>query len=74
MSETSPSEAAFRDQLARFKLLEVAKLQVAKDPNPTGDLPEMWVSFFLGKGWVTKKTPHMMTSKGWDVATAMLKR
>lgn len=74
MNEYSASEAAFRDQLARFKLAEVAKLQVAKDPNPTGDLPEMWVSYFLEKGWVTKKTPHMMTAKGWDVATAILKR
>lgn len=45
-------------------------LQASKD---LGTHREYW-DFALSRGWLTKKTPRTLTSGGWGVAAAFLKR
>lgn len=36
--------------------------------------PEKLLAIALEKGWVTKRTPHRITAKGYSVAAAFLRR
>ena len=36
--------------------------------------PEKLVALALEKGWITRRTPHKITAKGYSVAAAFLRR
>lgn len=72
----SKAESAFIDQYTRSLTVGWADHMVRL---PEGDLPlklecPVYVEYALSKGWLTKRTPHKLTAKGFQVATSFLKK
>lgn len=80
MAERTKAEEAFIDQYTRKMMVSWAKQSIAfgsvNDPTPADIKGGMMVyfDFALAKGWLTKRTPHRLTAKGFSVATSFLKR
>lgn len=78
--ERSKGEEAFIDQYTRKMMVEWAKQSIAfgglNEPTPADIKGGMMVYFdhALSKGWLTKRTPHRLTAKGFQVAASFLKR
>lgn len=80
MSEPSPSEAKFIDQYTRKLMVDWALVCVGQGSLPEDVFSEEkaltnpYVAHAFKKGWVTKRLPRKLTSSGFDVAAAFLKR
>lgn len=76
MAERTKGELNFIDQYTRKLLVEWGDsclkhgeiLQLQKTPQ------QVYLDHALTKGWVSKKTPHKLTAKGWGTAAAFLRR
>ena len=80
MAGRTKAEENFIDQYTRKMMVEWAKQSIAfgsvSEPT-TADLKSGMMVYFdhaLAKGWLTKRTPHKLTAKGFNVATSFLKR
>jgi hypothetical protein len=71
----SQGELAFIDQMTRKMLVDWAGWCI-KHPDRPLPLAEVsvYVEQALRKGWLTKKSPYRLTSKGWSTAASFLKR
>ena len=71
----SKGEEAFINQMTRKVMIKWADHCLK---NPLGSIPVPgpcpYHNHALAKGWITKKEPRRLTSKGWGVAAAFLKR
>jgi hypothetical protein len=75
----SKAEEAFIDQYTRKMMVEWAKQSIAhgglNEPTTPG---KGWMMVYFdharAKGWLTKRTPHRPTAKGFGVAVSFLKR
>ena len=79
-TKRTKSEEAFIDQYTRKMMVEWAKQSIAfgaiNEPTPA-DINSGLTIYFdlaLAKGWVSKRTPHRLTAKGFQVAASFLKR
>ena len=78
--ERSKGEQAFIDQYTRKMMVAWAKQSIAfgelNEPIPADIKGGMMVYFdhALAKGWITKREPHRLTAKGFQVAASFLKR
>ena len=75
MRPKSKGEEEFINQMTRRVMVQWADHLVK---NPMGSVPVsgpcIYHNHALSKGWITKKEPRRLTSKGWGVAAAFLKR
>lgn len=67
------AEKGFIDQYTRSLMVDWAKAHVAGDLR-IGSEQEPYLSFAIGKGWVSKKEPYKVLSTGFTVAAAYLRR
>jgi len=74
--ERSKGEEAFIDQKTRSLTVEWADHMV----RCPGGVPlwervaPVYFDHALAKGWITKREPHRLTAKGFQVAASFLKR
>lgn len=76
MDQRSKGETAFIDQMTR-KLLVMWADHMVRHPDgvvPIEKAAIPYVQHAMSKGWVGKKTPHRLTSKGFQTAASFLKR
>ena len=76
MSGKSKGELAFIDQYTRSLTVGWADHMIR---HPEGSIlsetvAPVYVEHALVKGWLTKRLPHRLTAKGFQVAAAFLKR
>jgi len=75
--QRSKAEENFIDQYTRKLMVDWA-FHVVRFPD--GGVPPVpgangpYVEHALKKGWLTKRTPHRLTAKGFGVAASFLKR
>lgn len=76
MAGRTKAEENFIDQYTRKLLVDWAYTQTV-NPMALKAVIEgrpVFVEHALKKGWLTKRTPHKLTAKGFSVATSFLKR
>ena len=78
-TKRTKSEEAFIDQYTRKLLVEWA-VHMILYPDGSIENPEIryilnpYIDHALSKGWLTKREPHRLTAKGFQVAASFLKR
>tara|TARA_B100001094_G_scaffold282235_1_gene294213 strand:+ start:4023 stop:4310 length:288 start_codon:yes stop_codon:yes gene_type:complete len=80
MAERTKAEENFIDQYTRKLLVDWAYTQTVRpmDEDPLKSMHlhgrPVFLEHALARGWLTKRTPHRLTAKGFSVATSFLKR
>ncbi|MBQ73221.1 MAG: hypothetical protein CMJ67_09995 [Planctomycetaceae bacterium] len=76
MTNRSKGEENFIDQMTRKLLVLWADHQVRYPEGGAvpSDTPIPYQDHALKKGWLTKREPHRLTAKGFQVAASFLKR
>jgi hypothetical protein len=76
MSQRTKGEIDFINEKTRALLGEWAHTQVVTGELPPSDLEglEPYIEHALSKGWLSKKSPHRVSSGGFKVAAAFLRR
>ena len=75
MAERTKGELAFIDQYTRKLLVAWGHASLYDEFIPDiDDGDQVYLEQALVKGWVSKKTPHKLTAKGWATAASFLKR
>ena len=75
MTTENKSQLDFLEEYTRTKLVDWCAVEVlGGEPVNFEALPSKLVQLALEKAWISKRTPHTITAKGYYVAAAFLRR